>query len=219
MLRPIAIALFAACLLFACAPPARADAVVITSGMLSAFPMGVDPTFNFNIAGQGLAAIGHAEGFKPNLSAGLMLAPGSTFNLAGTAVVNGNIPVSAVLASFNGMTYQNVSFLGTTFNFSALTLTLPAAGVFNFTLSAPFTMAGTLTARELGAGPVLFTTEVSGAGVASVRFFFFAGAYHVDNITYNFAPTAVPEPATLLLLSAGLACAVGAARRRRKAQA
>jgi hypothetical protein len=72
-----------------------------------------------------------------------------------------------------------------------------------------------------GADPFVFTTlTVTGAGIRSVRFIggsaAFPNSVFYDNITATFTATApVPEPATIMLLSAGLVGVAAKIRRRR----
>jgi hypothetical protein len=85
-------------------------------------------------------------------------------------------------------------------------------------------VVGTATASCCGSpvpGFVFSTLTVSGAGIRSVRFIGgsadFPNSVHYDNLTATFtaAPAPVPEPATIMLLSAGLV-GVAAKIRRRK---
>ena len=99
------------------------------------------------------------------------------------------------------------------------------------TVTVPFTFSGFVTAFAVPfPGPddePLFTTQLTGTGLARARFDILPASgglpavyfpialegkdYHLE---YTFLPSPVPEPATLLLVTAGLAA--GVARRRRR---
>jgi hypothetical protein len=73
---------------------------------------------------------------------------------------------------------------------------------------APFTFAGQITAfpnADLSGAP-LFDVALTGAGIANLSMFVENGLYSFSSIDYVFDETApVPEPATVLLVSAGSA--------------
>jgi hypothetical protein len=87
-----------------------------------------------------------------------------------------------------------------------------------------------LTVDWLTGGAFLFTTPEGGSGLFSIelldvladnttnvsQFFNQNARITITQFTPGAAPSAVPEPATLLLLSTGLAGVIGAARRRRR---
>ncbi|HEV2764688.1 MAG TPA: PEP-CTERM sorting domain-containing protein, partial [Pyrinomonadaceae bacterium] len=98
-----------------------------------------------------------------------------------------------------------------------------------FTLTTPFTLTATLQGCTDPFAPANFCNPADivfdnanfvGQGIATVTMTSFDGGagrlYGIQSIRYDFAPAAVPEPATIALLSAGLAGVGAAARRRRR---
>jgi hypothetical protein len=133
-------------------------------------------------------------------------------------------------ARFEGVDYPEVHIgLGQsrgTFVTPSVQVTEPRA-----TVTVPFTFTGFVTAFAVHSpGPddePFFTTELTGTGTARARFDILPASgglpavyfpialegadYHIE---YNFSPSPIPEPATLLLVGGGLAA--GVARRRRR---
>jgi hypothetical protein len=167
------------------------------------------------------------------LNGGTGLGVGSTgFALAGEEIAFGASFVgSDIIAGtnvqFNGVTYP-VMHYGGTFTIGGVVvipLDAPTSGL--FTLTAPFTFHAELqgcATNSLFIGPcqspLIFDTTFIGQGIATVEIIsniLSNGSvrYTVGRTTYQFTEP-VPEPATLVLLSTGLAGVVGAARRRRR---
>jgi len=105
---------------------------------------------------------------------------------------------------------------------SALTVAVSSTLVFTATPGStptPFQLSGTLSIVDhWSSGATLFNDFVSGSGTATWRFDLDPlGRPVVSGVTYRFDDVApVPEPATFILLAAGLG-AVAARRRRRQA--
>jgi hypothetical protein len=154
------------------------------------------------------------------------------FALAGEEIrfgarFSGSDIFSGTNVQFNGVTYPEL-YYGGTFNIGGtVIIPLDAPSTGSFTLTAPFTFNADLrgcATNSLFIGscqsPLVFDTTFIGQGIATVEIIgeiLSNGSqrYTVGRTTYQFSQP-VPEPATLVLLSTGLAGVVGAARRRRR---
>jgi hypothetical protein len=64
-------------------------------------------------------------------------------------------------------------------------------------------------------GPIVFTTEVSGSGLATIQFFSYLNwdgrrLFQFQSVTYTFENTTAPEPTSIAMLVSGLATFVAA---------
>lgn len=191
-----------------CASTAKAVPVVITGGA-AVTPQGLG-NFRVNLTAPGFSFSAAHMG-APRLQLCGLCSPGGGF--PGTITVS--LP-DAGTVTYNGTTYGPGTAVVTANGF---VITLPS-----FTIPAdlspvvsPFSMIGTVAVSPLGGGAP-FTLELTGAGTVTFTFIPNAGGGStLAAAVFAFAePTAVPEPATVLLLGAGLAGAAARVRRRRK---
>lgn len=195
----------------------RADPVVITGGSAALGSALGGPVM---LVGGGLTLnAGLSQGlFNGNLFQQGQAASLRSFNLG--------LDIGSGPVTLNGVNYSQVFYQGQMEFLGGLgPLTGPLGA---FTLQTPFsftsTLQGCLTSWHIGPcapGNLVFdTTILTGQGTATVELIGFelAGGRHfqISRVNYNFAPAAVPEPATLLLLGTGLAGVTAAARKRKR---
>lgn len=208
-----------ACVLFAA--EARADTFHITGGVATS---GSIPGGTFTLTGAGFVLNG---GFYQGPNSCLPCVAGQTANVGsfnlGTDIVSQPVP-----STFMGTTYDRLYYSIGTMRFSA-SVVIPNVADALFTVTTPFTFTAMLqgcatpnTLTPCPAADIVFNNATFvGQGTATVQFSSFEGGngrlYSIRSIRYDFSPTATPEPATIGLLSAGLAGVFAARRRRRKA--
>jgi hypothetical protein len=91
-------------------------------------------------------------------------------------------------------------------HFTTQSVTIPIDAAAELTLSAPFTMTGSFSFREVGTG-FTFASGIFGEGLANISMTFspISKQYEIRSVRYDFQPATVPEPTTIALLGAGLA--------------
>ncbi|HYO62172.1 MAG TPA: PEP-CTERM sorting domain-containing protein [Pyrinomonadaceae bacterium] len=208
-----------ACLL--CAAEARADAFAVTGGFATSGGVTGGP---FTLTGDGFTLNG---GFNWGPDSCSPCVAGQTVNV-GSFNLGLDVRSSLSPSVFNGVTYDRIYYSVGFVRFSA-SLVVPDESAALFTLTTPFTFSATLQGCTNPNGPINFcppgdivfdNVSFLGSGIATVVLSSFETVngrqYGIRSIRYDFAPTPTPEPATVALLSAGLAAAGAAARRRRR---
>jgi hypothetical protein len=185
-----------------CATGAAADPIRVTAGSLS-FDTGDPPSFSLlTSSGQ----LFEAEGFRVNW-------PATCFYQCPPGVA---IPISvAPTQSDDGSMFFRADgvdlFPVMHFVVSATSVTLGSdTGTPNgpsVDFRRPFTFAGQLTgyASPDRSGTPIFDLTLTGSGTARLSMALEEGRYSFSSLDYNFEADPVPEPATLLLVSAGAA--------------
>lgn len=221
MLKPLARFITLAFFLALTSSAIHADPVVITSGSLSVTGFAGIPSYSFsgaNFSATGVGAdfgnVGPSSCF-PCVS-GNVISTNSTF--AGSTLGQATV-------TFNGTTFSNVFIFGSLM-FTGPSITMPVTDLASLTLTAPFTLSGFMAGclgSQLSCDTVVFSTDVSGSGLASIQFQAFVDSqgqtwFQFQSITYTFNNTTVPEPASILFLTSGVA-ALAASKLRLRARA
>ncbi|HEX6046346.1 MAG TPA: PEP-CTERM sorting domain-containing protein [Pyrinomonadaceae bacterium] len=202
-------------LLFAAFTPCttHADPLVITNGFVTITGFVAGPAYSF--AGNNFAVIGGAgdQGNSTPQAACFPCPSGAVINVNGQFV---GLSLGQGSATFNGVVFPNVAFMGT-FIFNGPPLIVPFSQS-DVILTSPFTFGGHLVGCPLSCGlnPPVFSVDLVGSGVATLQLRFDGldqgrPLFSFQSVRYDFE---VPEPASILLLSAGLT-ALGARLRRR----
>jgi hypothetical protein len=192
---------------------AKAEPVTITNGFVSV-TSNIRDTLSFNFSGNGFSAKGldlHAsvpQYLSPCLSSASLCQPGDLI-----------FPTSLIQLSAEFGSGSSVTFNGTTvlvswaaqdsfLHFTGPGVAIPG-GVDQITLTMPFDMTGTIQVHPLNdPGSVIFSTMINGSGIATLTLQRPPGhpvGFAITAARYDFNTAAVPEPATLILLTTGLA--------------
>lgn len=207
---------------------ARADALAITDGSyrISTPFRTPDPrhiSLGFELRGTNFRATGgESDGASRRVGSNCQhpCQAGSTFSLSAENNLFVERPTS--LLQVDGQNRFGW-FLGGSLQFQTGSFTIPLNAGAELTLTASFTMTGLVSFAEYDLQNSVFTgfkfdSEVFGSGIVSISLFFsqISQDYQIAGVRYDF--TAVPEPATMILLGTGLAGLVARRRRQRASQ-
>jgi hypothetical protein len=208
--------------LLACtlAADAHADPVQITRGFLATNLLSGFAEFEFEAADAGFFAASEAEPGVVGPTFCFPCAPGDSINMSTN--YNGTIGIGT--ATVGGTTYENLTFAGVLLFASGPATTPSTPG--NLAVTQPFTFTGDLLGildYNTSDERLAFDQALSGHGTVIASF---SGMIDVsgtplfsfESVRYDFASdAAVPEPATLLLVSGGLGAALVRKRLGRRA--
>jgi hypothetical protein len=190
---------------------AKAAPVTITSGAVSILS-NIRDTLSFNFSGSNLSVSGlnlHApiqQYMTPCVSSASRCQPGDLIFPNARTSLSAEGPSSV---TFNGTTVS-VSWAShdSILQFSGAGVVIPSSAADQITLTMPFEMIGTINVHDVNnPGPVIFSTMISGSGLATFTLTRPAGnpvGFAITAARYDFSPAAVPEPASLILLTTGI---------------
>ena len=193
---------------------ASAEPIRITAGSVSV-TSNIRDIITFSLSGNGLSVSGmnnHASNtqyMSPCLTSASLCQPGDLIFPSALTVLSSE-PGSPTSVTFNGRSVRVTweardSFL----QFTGPGVVIPSS-TDQMTLTMPFDMVGTINVHPLDdPASVIFSTTITGSGLATLTLRHPGGnpqaGLAIDTARYDFSPAAVPEPATVILLTTGLA--------------